>query len=254
MPKENPSATDLLGDEDLSYYTKGMDFLYLQLVHLNVNIFILEHILAFPFHLFTIQGETLFFRMVFDIFFYASLLTITRLAADQGDDLLTLMRFKNKVRKVIKPEYQPIFDDRIKRAGFDDRTKALIKKARNLRHERVAHILEEVALERQEGATVVFGEIRELRDQLNLLLDALSFNTQHMMLPIQYDPHVQHPRGIDARPDIEVLLDSVAERSPMLRMPEREPRSWSYTRNDLSDGDVLLFNKYRRKFGLPEVP
>lgn len=245
-------AEDLLRDGLLDY-KKGMDFFHLQLVDLNVNIFILDHVLSFPFHLFPGPGGSLFFWMVFENFFYASVLIITRVATDQGDDPFTLPRFKNKVRDLIKPEYQADFDNRLRQARFDSNTRALLKKARNLRLERVAHTKQDIALNKTQGTKVVFGEIKALRDQLNSLLDALSFNVQYVKLPPQYDPDVEHPRGTDTRPDIEVILDSIAERSPLLRMPEKDPMSWRCQREHLSERDIQLLNKYRRKFGLPAV-
>jgi hypothetical protein len=43
-----------------------------------------------------------------------------------------------------------------------------------------------------------------------ILLDSISFDATHLMLPIGYDEQVRYPKGTDSRPDIEKILDQVA--------------------------------------------
>lgn len=254
MDNLNLGPDDLIEDaENLLYYKNGIKFFYLQLVHLNVNVFILDHVLTFPYHLFTVPGESLFFRMVFENFFYASLLIITRIAADYGADVFTLPRFKNRVRQFIKPEIREAIDRRLRKVRFDETTQSLLEKARTLRSERVAHVLEDVALSRTDETIVTFGEIKSMRDELNSLLDVLSFNVAHMMLPLQYHPDVRHPPGVDSRPDIEAILDDVARRSILLNLPETNPTSWNFRKDNLPEQDIEILNKYRRKFDLTEI-
>ena len=248
------NAEDLInGEEELAFYRKGMEFFHLQLVRLNVNIFILNHVLAFPFHLFADPHSSLFFRMVFENFFNASLLVITKVAADPGGNVFTLQRFKNRIRRSIRPEFAHQFDERLRRVRFDANTHTLLDRTRTLRNTQVAHISEDIVFGRSEASRVVFGDLESLRDQLNSLLDAISFNVEHLMLPIPYHPNVQHPYGYDNRPDIEVILDSMAERSSLLNLPERDPLGWHHHRKILSQRDIELINKYRRKFNLVEV-
>lgn len=254
MDIDNLRAEDLIINEDeLSFYEKGMNFFYGQLVHLNVNIFILDHILEFPFHLFTDPDGSLFFRKVFDNFFYASLLIITRITTDQKGDFFTLPRFKNHIRKVIKNEYQKQFNERLKQARFDKNSRDLLDKIRELRNIQVVHVKEDFALGQRLPPRIVFGNLKTIRDDLNDLLDALSFNVEHLMLPIQYHPEVQHPPGYDSRPDIEIILDNIAKNSPLLNLPENNPQAWKYRRDMLPETDLELLNEYRRKLDLPEV-
>jgi len=253
MAKSAISADEAFLPEELPFYKKGMEFFHLQLVHLNVNIFILDHVLSFPYYLFTDPDESLFFRMVFENFFYASLLIITRLAADQGPDLFTLPRFRNRIRDAVKPEYRRQLDQSLRSARFSATTRSVLHRATKLRNERVAHVLEEVALGQGEGTRIVYGELKSLRDQLNQLLDALSFNTYYMMLPLQYSPDVSHPGGTGRRPDIERVLDSVARESLLLNLPERNPVAWSSRKQKMPANDLEILNSYRVKFGLPRV-
>lgn len=220
---------------------------------LNTNIFILDYVRQFPFDLFTAPDESLFFRIVFENFFDVSLLIITRITTDQGSDVFTLPRFKNRIRQCIRDERQASFDARLRDTRFDRETKLLLERAVKLRNERVAHVAEDIALGKADDTEVTFDEIRSLRDKLNLLLDTLSFNVEHMMLPIQYSPNVQHPPGAQSKPDIEAILDSIAYRSILLNMPEENPQLWAYKRKRLPNEKIDILNWYRRKFNLPEV-
>jgi hypothetical protein len=107
-------ANDALKKVDHDYYERGMAFFYGELVTLNVNLFIMDKIAEFRFDLFTGVEQRTFFRMVFHNFFYASLLIITRIAADQGGDLFTLPHFKNRIRQSVKPEYRKLLDNRLR--------------------------------------------------------------------------------------------------------------------------------------------
>ena len=247
------SPEDAIKKKYIPFYNKGMGFFYHELVLLNTNIFILDHVLGFPYHLFTFSGELLFFRMVFENFFNASLLIITKLATDQGSDPFTLTRFRNRIQTYIRKRYRDAFNKELDRVKFDSVTRDLLKRARDLRVERVAHADEEVVLGQAEGAKVSFGELKILRDRLVEILDAISFNNYYMMLPFQYSPTVQHPIGTDAKPDIEKLLDYVAQNSLLLNAPESDPNGWSWRKQLLSKKDLSLFNSYRKKFGLPDA-
>ncbi len=236
--------------QDLDFYKKGMDFFFQELVTLNVNLYILEKILDFPFYLFTNYGESLFFRMVLQNFFYSSLLLITRITTDQGGGMFTLPRFKNRVRQSVKSDYQRPIDNLLREVKFDGKTQKMLERAKKLRTQKVAHVLEEVAIGEEPEVRFFFEELQQLRDQLNLLLDTLAFDTHYMMLPIQYSPDVIHPKGRDNRSDIEKVLDNIALSSTLLNMPEHDPIAWSRRRENLSNNDFNLLNAYREKFGL----
>ena len=92
-----------------------------------------------------------------------------------------------------------------------------------------------------------------MRDELNRLFDSLGFDISFMMLPIQYHPDVQHPTGTDPRSDIEIILDKVAQESPVLNMPEKNPRAWGNWKKQFSEEDMEAINTFRKKFELPAV-
>jgi hypothetical protein len=220
---------------------------------LNASIYIVDQILSFPFDLFARRDKTIFFRFVIKNFFEAGLLIITKLATDQGDDVYTLPRFKNKVRESLRPEYKRAFDKWLRNASFGQRTKELFKRATQLRKESVAHAKKDIVLRITEGARLSFQELKPLRDALNSLLATLSFNVDHMLLPIAYEPRVERPQGSKHTTDIQDLLDCMARNSALLNMPEREPTLWPGQRERLTGEQISQINNYRRRLNLPAI-
>jgi len=247
------NAEDVIMKEKLPYYHEGMGFFHLQLTHLSTNNFILDHVLSFPWNLFAPKDESLFFRKVFENFFYASLLIITRMATDKKDDFFTLRRFKNNIYKSVLPKYKSSINDRFRQVRFDENTNLIFENAQKLRHQRIAHNIEDFVLGRKAENIVTFGEIKYMRDELVTLFDALAFNNAYMMLPLNYDPSIKHSQNYDVRTDIEKILDSIAERSTLLNLPEKEPEFWRIKLSSLSKQDKDTLNKYRQKLNLSEL-
>jgi hypothetical protein len=235
-------------------YERGIDFFYLQqLVPLNLNIYYVEQLIQFPFGLFTtLPDDTTFFRVVVRNLIDAGLLIITRTATDARKGY-TLLRFRNRVREFVKPEYRELFDERMRHARFDTETKAMFTKAKLLRDKRIAHLSEAYYSDAKTIDPVNLSDLKKLRDALNSLLDALSLNVDRRMLPLQYSSHVIHPVGADHTSDIERILDCVANNSALLNMAEEQPEYWSHYNQRLSAKQLELLNTYRKKFGLPEV-
>jgi hypothetical protein len=100
-------AEDVLREGTLSEYKQGMDFFSAYLVELNTNFYIVERIFQFPFDLLfhKSEGSTIFFAQVVRNALHVSVLTITKLATDQKQSF-TLMKFKEKVGKLVKDEYK----------------------------------------------------------------------------------------------------------------------------------------------------
>lgn len=240
---------DVLKDGAFEEYDAGMGFFFSDLVDLNTIIYLAEQIIAFPFDLFLSRDDQTFFSVVMHSFYDSVVLTITKLATDQAGDLFTLLRFKNRVRDMVKPEYRDAFDARLKEAGFDSETQAMLAKAKDLRNHRIGHTTREFVAGNIKLFHPSISQLRDLRDALNSLLNSLAFNVEYSMLPIPYDSRVIPQR----KTDIEEILDGIAKNSSFLNMPERYPERWKYRRPNL-DGDRLrMFNEYRRKFDLPEV-
>lgn len=253
MDISNLNAKDALEEMGLDEYKTGMEFFYSELVELNVIVYLAEQIVNFPFDLFTHPDKTIFFSMVMRSFHDSAILIITRLATDQKGDLYTLPRFKNRALELVKPEFKDSFRIRLKEARFDQAVDALLEKAKELRRNRIAHTTRDLISENIKVSRPTISEIRRLRDALNSLLDAISFNVSNMMLPIPYNPNVSYPPHSSHKTDIEELLDYIAKNSNLLNMPEKNPERWTRKRAHLSGEKINKINFYRRKFDLPEA-
>jgi len=243
-------SEDVLEADFIDEYKRGMQFFYFHLVELHTNIFILEKVLAFPFRLFA-GPDQIFFRQVIINFYDISILTITRMAADQAGDLFTLHRFKNTIVQRIKDAYREPFQQRLKEVRFDEETEKLLARAKDIRNQRIAHITQQFAnnfFQRPpEQLGFNLGELKSLRDRLTALFQALAIDAGHRMLPIGYDTDT-------GQSDIEQLLDGIADKSRILRMPEQQPEFWqAYRLPSLTDPEKDLINTYRRKFGLAPI-
>jgi len=236
-----PLREDVLKDEARAEYQQHMNTFFLRLVELNSNIYIVEHVLAFPYDLLA-EGRTdngFFFPLLVTNAFDACILMIAKVATDQGSDTYTLSRLRNMLLQMVKSEYQPEIQERLKDLRFDQKARELLEKARKLRNTRIAHFVHAAS---QEHMTL--SEIKALRDELNTLLQGLSFEAEFIMLPHSYETQ---------RSDVEWVLDSIAKGSDLLNMPEQDPACWQYRRQKLTDIELTQLNHYRKKFGLSEV-
>jgi len=233
-----------------------MNLLWLEeLVLLNSNLYILEKLLDFPFDLFVMPDRRTFFRLVEINLFRSCIMIVWGLVEDPDPGSLTLLRFKNEIRRHIRPQYASSFDVDLKEAKFDRQIKQVRDRVRTLRNKRIAHLDRDFNLSPQQmkEMRVSLSDLRALRDALNKLFKVLCFRCQRSVLPIEYHPEVIHPPGVDARSDIEELLDNIARNSALLNMRENEPDRWPYFRQGLPNEVLRVVNEYRRKFGLPEV-
>lgn len=247
---------DVIESSWLEEYERKINLLWLQeLVLLNSNLYILEKLLDFPFDLFVMPDRRTFFRLVEINLFRSCLMIVWKLVEDPDPNALTLLRFKNEIRRHIRPQYACSLDAVLKETKFDKQIEQLLEPIRTLRNKRIAHLDEDFNLppEQIKEMRVSLSDLMVLRDMLNQLFELLCFGHQRSVVPIEYHPEVIHPPGVDARSDVEELLDNVARNSPLLNMPENEPDHWRYFRQGLPRDILQVLNEYRRKFGLPEV-
>jgi hypothetical protein len=244
---------DAIKSEFLDEYLRGIQFFHMELTYLNTNIFIMDYVLTFPYDLFVAADQSLFFRMVFQNFFYSSIMMITRIVTDTGSDLYTLPHFKNNLIDWIKEEYKDLLIDRLKQAKFDKDVRDMFERSRKLRTERLAHLQANIVLGKIPATKVVFGELKSMLKSLNSLLDAISFNVDMVKLPFQYASAESQRATPTRKPDIEIILDMIARKSHMLNLPEKNPSEWERTKKYLEEDKIEQLNKYRSKFGLHNI-
>ncbi len=246
----NEQAKDVIREAVLTEYRQSMDFFYFRLVELNTNLYIVEQVLHFPRELLFGEGpeNNIFFGQTVNNALQVSILLITKLTKDQGRDVRTLIRFKNKVLDMVKPEYTKAFQERLKTMKFDQKTQSLLEKVSRLRDTRIAHFTDTFFQEYNDPTkkqeSVIFSEILVLRDELNALLHALSFGIKHGTLPASYET---------GNSDIKDILNCLAQTSYLLNMPESHPDWWQQERVRLTKSQLEQLNFYRRRFNLPEI-
>ena len=173
------------------------------------------------------------------------------MATDQSSDFFTLPQFRNNVRNSVKEEYQKSFDEQLREVRFDKKIKNSLEKVHDLRSVRIAHSKEDFVFGEIDEPLVKFGDLKIIRDQLISVFNALAFNVDHMMLPVQYSSRIERPNNEDYLSDIEELLQLLAENSPSIKQPENNPTHWKIQRENLPQRELDAFNYYRNLLGLP---
>lgn len=238
---------DVLKPERLDWYTQEMRYFHGKLTVLHQNDYFIRRIIEFPLDLFVNQGDDFFLEFVLANFSQMAILQITRLVSDSGGDVKTLRKFKNSMSSAVREELLLDYKQRLKQAKFDSRVEELLGKAKGLRDKQIAHSIP------GDPSSLTFDELSELKVEVTKLFDVASFNIDYHFLFIAYNPMVLHPRGVDSRPDIERILDSIAQDSVLLHLPERRPEEWEHERETWPVERLERFNRYRRKLGLPEA-
>jgi hypothetical protein len=252
MPKWRERPEDVLESAALAEYQRGMSFFHLELASLNTILYLAEKIIEFPWNLLG-RPEENFFNSVMKSFHESAVLIVTRLSSDQGMDPFTLPRFKNRVREWVKQAMRNEFDDHMKAARFDKTIETIVEKARDLRNHRYAHTAADFVAGKVKLYVPTLAELTKVKNALETLFAELSFDVEHGMLPLDYDPRVIHGGSRSHTTDIEELLDSVAKNSYFFNMPEANANAWQFARTQLTAKDLAKLNSYRLRFGMPQV-
>lgn len=252
---------DMLAENWLEEYEQSIDALWVQIVRLNMLIYILEKINAFRFDLFADLQQSHFWFLVESAFFESAIMTLWRTVIDNSyADGLTLQQLKNDMfenQRIKTAADRQAFRKILKDIDFEKTLQNFRPTVEEIRHNYIGHFnldkhlhptTEDIAARK-----LVFSELVHLKDMTNLFFRALCFGHTKMVLPIAYDETVKHPVGSDSRTDIERILDSLAKQSVLLNLPEKQPLRWKHRRERLSEENMEVINRYRRKFGMPTV-
>ncbi len=242
-----------INSEFLESYTEDIEFLWHKVCQLNSNVYYLKRIEEFPFDLFELIIIRPFWTRVVDSMFESSIMIINKILIDTGRKTRTLKKLKNEiVNCFIKEEYKEQFlkdlkDYQLGKIGKDLET--VTDKFKDLRDKNYAHFDRDfnlnVSNKNSKERTVSLPEIDELTEYINFFFELLHFSR---------DTYPTYPFyfGNDSRSDIEILLDTIAEKSDVMHMPEEDPKFWeAYRREIVNDSKIEIFNKYREKFNLP---
>jgi hypothetical protein len=251
------AAKDILKPGALTEYEQGMTFLYYELIELNVNIYLVDQILRFPLKLFLLEeraGKDIFLSQFIDNTMYISILSITRLVADDSPDVFTMNTFQNRLLQLVKPEYKAAYKERLRDNRFSDpEIRSIRNKAKDFRNKRLAHLTQDYFQQVYDKTikiiNIYFPDVKALCEKLNRSFSNLAFDAEYIMLPNEY----WDDQPASYKSDIEEILDSIAKNSHILSLPETSPLRWRVVLPTLTQSDLSQLNQYRRKFGMPEV-
>lgn len=220
------------------------------LAYLRTALYLLRQIAEFPFNQLTTNDDRIFFTMAARGLYETAILAVTKLTTDQGD-VLTLNRFRNSVRTMLRPELVAGFSEQLKDTKFDAAAKALADRVKDLRNARIAHLtLAEVLA--ASTPIVYVQELTQLADDTEKLYEPLLFGASASFLPLPYDPDVRAANQ-PADTDIEKILNCFARQNYLLNQPEANPRVWPAQRAKMTAGEMNTFNYWRRRAGLSSV-
>jgi hypothetical protein len=246
---------EILKPSFLKPYEEALDIINLELFRLNSYLFILGKVINFPTDFLSPDRQS-FFTLINIAFTESSLLIISKLITDEVNDALLIKRFKDNVCQNVKEKYKEYFYSLLKENSFDNTIKRLKKQTKdikNVRNNIIAHLLVTPNLQLKDYTNKFsWQKINQITDDINKLFKLLCFDCEHSLLPIDYDPKVQHPAGFDSRSDIEYFLDLIIQDSYLYKMPD-ESQYWNIEKEDLSPDILKIINEYRRKFGKSEV-
>jgi hypothetical protein len=250
------TPTDVLTREFVPDYERDIAALHSQVSTLRTNLFVLEHLVTFPFGVLA-AGQAMFWSIVIRNLYFSSLVTGWGLAFDTDARSLTVARFRNEVLpNITKTPVSKAVRKRLAALDLEEVKNRLRPRLDVFRNKVIAH-LDRALLSTPPGQSVKLpaislAELKELCGVFEDMINILGFGTHYHSLPIDYEPTVKYPPDADPRPDVERLLDDLAKRSRYLNMPENEPQEWPFLCNALSDDDLNALNRYRVKFGLLE--
>lgn len=250
MELQEIAPKDLIESTWLDSYEQNIDALWWQLVRLDSTIFVLEKIISFPFDLFLPLPKRHFWNLVENTLFEMCVLIIWKVAVDNKEEGLTLQQIKNKILQHLRKEdYRDQFRRALKNVDFEKTVSTFKHKITHIRHNYIAHFNLNANVnptpEQIRERTLLFPELKKYRDIIKSFFDLLCFGHRKALKPIEYE--------YDNCSDIEQLLDNFAKDSALLNLPEKEPDYWPIHRENLSEQELEILNKYRTKFGLSEV-
>lgn len=253
MIRHNPK--DVIDPIWLETYEQQREAILKQLIDLNYNVFLLEKISHFPFHLFLYATDSRhFWQRTTNALIDSSILIIWKTALDKDRAALTLNSFKeNILAHLVCEEAKNDLNTALQRVEFDKQIANTKKKIEFARHNYVAHLNAKLTTdldnpERQKLA-LSLPDLKELLETLRRLFDLLCFSQKYSLWLVG---ELDADRAY-GRTDIDRLLDMLAEHSNLLNMPERKPEVWKLRLEKLSESDLKTLNDYREKFGLPRV-
>lgn len=232
-------------------YDEELNILYLELVYLNSNIFLLERILRFPFQLFSGRKTNTFWELITKSLFNDCVLHLNKIVIDGNNkgNSVGLRELKKKVLTNLVEKYKRSFLKKLKEMRFEKNFEDFKELFKKLRDKHVAHLdrnwLERNTVGRFAEYSVDLESLKKACELVNQLFRTICIGEDRCLIMTEYH--------IEKYTDIDKVLDLIAKDSRLLNMPEREQAEWLFEKERLSSGEMEFLNKFRANYNLPRV-
>ncbi len=255
MELQYMAANGILKSSWFDKNEKNLNLLEQQIYRLNSNVFILDNIFKFPFE-FVFSDYPIFWGLTVGSLFETTILTIWKVVAD-GDiekGYTTIQKVKRDVAKnLCDINYRKRFKEICVNSDFDKVASDLRKRVTKFRDNcaenfnfKLKGSISDLDIKCK---SKLFLDIKEFKEEVNILYRVLCFDKPKKMIPSEYDIS----SDLKKQPDIIQLLDDIMIKSVWLNQPERNADSWSAFRKQKSQRELVILNRYRAKFGLSIV-
>lgn len=249
------TATTALDPDWVPEYEKQRDLLWRELVELRSLVFVLERVAEFPFHLFSDIGRGPFWGLVIRSMETTLVVGLWRIIYDTDPNVLTIRKFRRDIMRHATPTSKQAIADKLREDGFMKRLGKAEEGVKHLRHKFYAHLDRSRLTNDQDVSPILArSDVRMVLDSADKVFNSLAFEKQYLTSLYYRDSPLILSSTNDTPPDIERILDGIALGCPDLHMPEEDPDLFPHYWKSRSESDQALFNLYRRKFGLSEIP
>ncbi len=215
-------------DKDIK---EKIEVLWWQLVQLNSSLFVLEKIISFPWDLFFPKLSFPFWELILKNFYDMCVLILFRITENNSKKL----SLYHIIEEIEYPELKKYLEE----------VEEVNKEVLMIRHNEIAHLQTKWMTNRKarQKYLLSIGKLKKLTENLNMAFNEICklFNQGRELVLWKLED------------EIEEIIDSIVKQSPLIKMPEEQPEYWKVYRKELRTDDLDIFNRYRRKFGLPPV-
>jgi len=249
------SPAKVLDKTFLVTYQQTRESFWPDVLTLNSTLFILDRIWEFRFDYFSEPGTEFWNRIALCIL-ETDIAIINRIGLDRNRQAKTLFKFANQIRtKFVEEEAKLNFERRLDEISFEQRIEPYRDVLKRVRDNRISHfsrvLAENLGENKRLGWDDAVASLKPAAKLIGELWSAVCLGHHFSLYPLEYHPDVTPGEGMDGRPDIVRILETLALNSHLVHMPEREPGFWPMFKRTLPQEILDQLNEYRKAKGLP---
>lgn len=225
--------------------------LYGRMRRLYHTLEIIKRIEAFPWDQFVDVDDQVFWGVVIENFGDCAVLLFHGLVNDESASQLSLVGFKREMGQGwLKDEFVNEYREKCRSHGVSDLIETVRRKIGTRRTHFVAHRLLRVKDVAQVPSVpgLTWPEVDALFTHTKSIFDTVSLHAECILAYQGYGEP-----WLERRADIDRLLDGVAARSGMVRLPELNPFVWNAQRKRKTPEFMKTMNELRLRAGLAAV-